>query len=258
MPAFKSKTLLLQALEASLVVVGSPPDVPATKARIQSFRGNPNGNVAGTSGDLVIDTDTPSIWQKTGSPSVLTTTGWVQIGTGSTSNADLAYGLRVVGVDPLSPNGSVDTSVILFNAQGTPDFVSLPLADWVEQTNSPTDGTTFRITLPGKYVASLSVPTNTAAPGQNVFSGITIDATGAILTTLACAFMGFSTSIQVGAFNADDSFPAEIPSGAPFFVTREMIDAGRGTIRAHAVSAANAQGAHVGFVLRRMGNATQG
>lgn len=254
MVALKSKTLQLAALETGLLVVGSPPDVPVAKHRQYAFHGNPNGHVFGTSGDLVIDVDTPAIWQKTGSYTVLSNTGWVQIGTAGASNDSLAYGLRVVGVNPVSPNGSIDTSVILFNAQATPDIATLPLADWVVQTNSATAGTTFVITLPGKYIASLSVPTQGT---ETVFSGITMDATGVVLNSIACGLMGFQTSVQVGAFNPDDNLPAEIPSGAPFSITAEMIAAGRGTIRAHAIDAANAQGAHVGFVLRRVGNATQ-
>ena len=257
MVALKSKTLQLATLETGLLVVGSPPDVPLAKHRQYAFHGNPNGHVFGTSGDLVIDVDTPAIWQKSGSYTVLSNTGWVQIGNGGASNDSLAYGFRIVGVNALSPNGSVDTSVILFNGAALPDYATLPLADWVVQTNSPTDGTTFRITLPGKYVASLSVPTNNAAPGQNVFSAITLDATGAILNSIACAFMGFQTSIQVGAFGPDDSLPCEIPAGAPFSLTAEAIAAGRGTVRFHAIDGSRAQGAHVGAVLRRMGNATQ-
>lgn len=216
--------------------------------------GSPNGQVLDNEGSIVLALNPVGLWQKTSGG--YSNTGWTQVASGSTQG-DLAYGLRITGVNSLSPNGSVNTSVILFNAQATPDYVSLPLADWVVQTNSPTEGTSFRITMQGKYVASLSVPTSTAAPGQNVFSAITLDATGIILNTVACAFMGFQNSIQAGSFNPDDSLPAEVPVSAPFSLTQEAIDAGRGLLRFHAIDASRAQGSHVGAVLRRIGDARQ-
>jgi hypothetical protein len=255
---FEKATILAERLYARVLRLGTPPEKPGPKSTMHAVHGDPNGQLLGVRGDIAVDDETPAIWQKTGSPTELSLTGWVVIGGGSgTSNADLAYGLRIVGLNPLQQNGSVNTSVLLFSGAATPDYASLPLADWVVQTDSLTDGTSFQITLPGKYVASLSVPTNTAAPGQNVFSGITLDATGIILTTLACSLMGFQTSIQAGAFNADDSLPAEYSLGAPFSLTAEALAAGRGLLRFHATPGDRTQGTHVGAVLRRVGNATQ-
>jgi hypothetical protein len=258
MAYFVDKLILVQDLQAERVRVGGPVTKPLTSSLQQAIIGDPNGRVFGTRGDIVFDTETPAIWIKTGSPTIETVTGWVVLGGGAgTSNSDLAYGLRVVGLNALQQNGSVDTSVLLFNSQAVPDYASLPLADWVVQTNSLTDGTTFQITLPGKYVAALSVPTNTAAPGQNVFSAITLDATGVILNTIACSFAGFQTSIKAAAFNPDDSLPAEIPSSAPFSLTAEALAAGRGLVRFHGTPGDRTQGSHVCAVLMRIGNATQ-
>lgn len=255
-PRYKETTSFIRRLITQLISFGPfgpPGTLPRTSIQVLE-NGEPNGVVTDHQGSFVITLNPTGFWQKTSGG--YSNQGWTQFGSGS-SQGDLAYGLRLVGVNPLSPNGSVDTSVILFNAQATPDYASLPLADWVVQTNSPTGGTSFRITMQGKYVASLSVPTNTAAPGQNVFGAITLDATGVILNTIACSFMGFQTSIQAAAFNADDSLPAEYSVSAPFALTAEAIAAGRGTLRFHAIDASRAQGSHVGAVLRRIGDARQ-
>jgi hypothetical protein len=52
-----------QAVIAKVLSIGEPDD--QFRPDISMFRGNPNGFVRGGMGDLVIDIDTPALWQKT-------------------------------------------------------------------------------------------------------------------------------------------------------------------------------------------------
>jgi hypothetical protein len=212
--------------------------------------GSPNGQVLDNEGSIVVALNPVGLWQKTSGG--YSRTGWTQLAAGSSSSG-LAYGLRVVGLETGAHVGAVDSTVLRFANQGEPLFSSLPLADWVVQTNDVNGGTTFQITLPGLYIGALSVPTTTFS--QPINGGISIDASGIILTGLP--LMGFQDSVMVNFANPDSADPAAPSGTAPIFVTQEMIDAGGGIIRAHAANGAFANETHTGFVLIRAGDARQ-
>lgn len=249
---FKDTTVFIRRAIAKILTLG-PFGPPGTLPRI-NFQyletGTPNGVTEDHEGSFVVTLNPVGLWQKLSGG--FSRTGWVAISGGGAQGDDLAYGLRVVGLQSGAQVGSTDVTVLRFANQGTPVFSSLPLADWVVQTNDPEDGTTFRLTLPGKYIASLSVPAPNA--GQPINGGISLDASGIILTGLP--LMGFQSSVLANMQNPDGN-PATPSCAAPIFVTQEMIDDGLGVVRAHAENGAQASTSHTGFVLYRMGSARQ-
>ena len=252
MPRFQSQSISAEQVHTGILTIGAPPGRPGARSTQQVIHGSPEGALYGTRGDVAIDVDEPAIWIKTGSETISSASGWIRQGSGGAANDSLAYGLRVVGLNAGAHVGSTATAVLRFDDQATPDFPALPLAAWVVQTNDAAQGTTFQITMQGRYVATLSMLTDTNAPGEAVSAGISLDCPDNRLTFPP--LMGFSSAFQCNMQNADDSFPAAISCSTPLFVTDEMIAAGRGIVRAHGDNGAFASVSHTGFVLRRMGD----
>ncbi len=79
MAAFQNLTLLAKQLFAELVRLGNPAGTPGPSSAMQAVYGNPNDSVLGIAGDLVVQVDGPAIWMKTGSRTLVTSDGWVQV-----------------------------------------------------------------------------------------------------------------------------------------------------------------------------------
>jgi len=246
-------TVPVKQLLAGLLRLGDPANLPSHSMRwFSPILGSPNGQVLGGVGDLVMQLDGgPALWIKTtGTAQAPTPTGWtVFTGGGGTASGDFTpYGLRLVGT---SGQGAVDTAVLLFTtAPATGDF-GLPTADWLLQTNDANAGTTFQIIREGNYEVTLNIPTNNAAPGDSSFIGITLDATGALLT--APPIFGVFSQVQAGAADQDDGFPSSLTCSAPIPVPQSEIDAGRGVIRFQNSPGQPIVNALVGILIRRVG-----
>lgn len=162
------------------------------------------------------------------------------------------YGLRLLALAAGTGRGAVNTSVLLFStAPATGDF-GVPTSAWLTQTNDADDGSEFAITMPGTYVASLMLPSTSAAPSDSPVAGISLNASGAVLTT--APIMGFS-SVQASTAEQDASLPSTIFCSAPIYVPQEEIDAGRNIIRFHATPTSPLLNNLVAIVLRRVGDA---
>lgn len=247
MPTSDSDELLVVAqllaqifgLHSSLV---SPP------IRIFPVDGNPNARLVGSPSDIAISRNPVGVWQK--QTGVETDSGWTQLGTGGggASGDFTPNGLRLVGT---SGQGAVDTAVLLFTtAPATGDF-GLPTNDWLVQTNDPNFGSTFQIIKQGNYEVTLDVPTNSAAPGDAPFVGITLDATGALLT--APPIFGVFPEVQGGTSEQDASLPSSLFCSAPIPIPQQEIDAGRGVIRFQNTPGAPLVNGLVGIIIRRVG-----
>jgi len=150
--------------------------------------------------------------------------------------------------------GTTDTSVLHFNAAPATGDFGVPLADWVTQDNAATTGTSFIITLQGTYIVDLLVASNSAAPGDSPVIGISIDATGAVLTS--APVMALFPSIQGGAAEQDASLPSGLFCSAPIYVPAEEIVANRNRIRLHVTPTSPIVNAFCTVVIRRVGDAT--
>ena len=99
---FADKTMLFQRVQAGKVRLGVPVNKPGASTRMQSIIGSPEGVVRGVASDVVFSRSPVAIWQKTGSPTVFTTTGWVLVAGGDTTPEELFYTNLVTdyGADP--------------------------------------------------------------------------------------------------------------------------------------------------------------
>lgn len=79
MTAFEGLTILTRSLQAGQIRIGDPVERPSTWSRQRARSGSPEGVEFGTRGDVIWDTLTPAVWQKTGSPTIATNVGWVQL-----------------------------------------------------------------------------------------------------------------------------------------------------------------------------------
>jgi hypothetical protein len=242
-------TIIAESVLTEVLRIGKPPAVPGPSSTMQAVNGSPNGVLLGVAGDIAVQVDAPAIWQKTGSRTILTNTGWVLVGTGESADAANfpTYGLRLVGTAGATGRGTVNTSVLLFSTDpATGDFgVATDL--WIEQINDAADGSSFRPTVQGMYEASLILPSASAAPGDSPVIGISVDASGAILT--GPPFMFLQTSVQASAAEQDASLPSTLFCSAPIPIPQELIDQGLGVIRFH--SSGEIIAPLVGMVLRR-------
>jgi hypothetical protein len=240
-----------QAL-AGLLRLGTPPNVPGLSMQWHPpVQGTPNGQVLGGVGDLIVRLDTVEVYIKTtGTAQAPTISGWAVLsgGGGGTTGDFTPYGLRLVGT---SGQGAVDTAVLLFTtAPATGDF-GLPTADWLVQTNDLNAGSTFQIIREGNYEVMLNTPTNNASPGDSSFTGITLDASGALLT--APPIFGVFPAVQAGAADQDDGFPSTLTCSVSIPIPQEEIDAGRGVIRFQNTPGQPLVNALVGMIIRRVG-----
>lgn len=163
------------------------------------------------------------------------------------------YGLRLVALAAGTGRGAVDTSVLLFStAPATGDF-GVATSEWLTQTNDANLGSLFTITRAGTYSANLIVPSISAAPSDAPVIGISVDASGAVLTT--APIMAAFPSIQVSAAEQDASLPSTLFCSAPIYMPQEEIDAGRNVIRFHASPTSPLLNNFVAMVLRRTGDA---
>ena len=164
------------------------------------------------------------------------------------------YGLRLVGTVAGTGRGVVSTSVLLFStAPATGDF-GVPTASWLVQTNDANLGSSFRVTVEGSYNAWLVLPSQSAAPGDSPFIGISLDASGAVLTT--APIMAIFPSVQSSSAEQDASLPGTEFCSATVYVPQSEIDAGRGVIRFHVSPTAPIIEALVAIVIRRVASCT--
>ncbi len=250
------ETFPVKQLLAGLLRLGEPSNIPPRSMIWHTpVLGSPNGQLLGGVGDLVVQLDGgtgPVVWIKsTGTAHAPTISGWVVLGSGgggTTSGDFTPYGLRLVGT---SGQGAVDTAVLLFTtAPATGDF-GLPTADWLVQTNDANAGSTFQIIREGNYEVMLNTPTNQAAPGDSSFIGITLDASGALLT--APPIFGVFPAVQAGAADQDDGFPCTLTCSVSIPIPQEEIDAGRGVIRFQNTPGQPLVNALIGIIIRRIG-----
>jgi hypothetical protein len=217
--------------------------------KVSFFSGdeNPNTRQIAQIGDYYFQRTTLSIWQKATGDG--TNTGWVLFTGGGAASGDFTpYGLRLTTI---SGYGAVATAVMLFTtAPATGDF-GLPTADWLVQTNDANQGSTFQIIHPGNYEVTLNTPTNNNNPGESSFTGITLDASGGLLT--APPIFGVFPQVMAGSADQDASLPSTLTCSAPIPIPQEEIDAGRGVIRFQNTPGAPLVNALVGMIIRRVG-----
>jgi hypothetical protein len=79
MPLFQGITLLAKQLFAEIVRLGKPAGTPGPSSTMQAIYGSPELVVLGIAGDLALQVDGPAIWMKTGSRTIVTSDGWVQV-----------------------------------------------------------------------------------------------------------------------------------------------------------------------------------
>lgn len=163
------------------------------------------------------------------------------------------YGLRLRQLAGGTGRGSVNTSVLLFSTAPTTGDFGLPTAPWLQQDNSPTDGTSFRILEEGTYQVSLTVASQSVAPSDSPVIGISLDATGGVLTNAPIVTFD---SIQASAAEQDASLPSTLFCGAPIYVPASEIAAGRGVIRVHATPTSPLLANFCLVVIRRVNGAT--
>jgi len=164
------------------------------------------------------------------------------------------YGLRLVGTVPGTGRGVVNTSVLLFSTAPAAGDFAVPTAAWLVQTNDANLGSSFRVTVEGTYIAELVLPSQSAAPGDSPVIGISIDATGAVLTT--APLMAPFPSIQAQSAEQDASLPGTEFCSAPIYVPQSEVDAGRGVIRFHCSPTSPITNSFVCIVIRRIASCT--
>lgn len=140
---------------------------------------------------------------------------------------DLPFGFKITGL-AASRTGAVATTTLLFSGDAVGDL-GLPVAAWCQQVNDANAGTTFQITLQGKYAASLSLLNQNNDVGQAATIGVSVDATVAQQSQTPVITQ---SSVRATSGQSDDNFPSWIHCTAEFFVTDEMIAAGLGIVRA--------------------------
>ncbi len=163
------------------------------------------------------------------------------------------YGLRLRALAGGTGRGSGSTSVLLFSTAPTSGDFGVPTARWLRQTNSPTLGTSFQILAEGTYQVSLMVASNSVAPSDSPTIGISLDATGAVLTSAPLVTFD---SIQASTSEQDASLPSTLFCGAPIYVPASEIAAGRGFIRVHASPSSPLIANFCMVVIRRVNTAT--
>jgi hypothetical protein len=240
-------------LFTTLLRLGDPSNIPPRSMIWHSpVVGDPNGNLLGGIGDLVVRLDTAEVYIKTtGTAQVPTESGWAVLsggGGGTTSGDFTPYGMRLVGI---SGYGAVDTAVLLFTSSPAVGDFGLPTADWLVQTNDANAGSTFQIIREGNYEVMLNTPTNNQNPGESSFTGITLNASGALLT--APPIFGVFPDAWAGSADQDASLPSTLTCTVTIPVPQEEIDAGRGVIRFQNTPGAPLVNALVGFRMRRLG-----
>jgi hypothetical protein len=99
---FYDKTMEFQRAHAGKVRIGVPVNRPGASTRLQSIIGSPEGVILGVASDIVFSRSPVAIWQKTGSPTEFSTTGWVLVAGGDTTPEELFYTNLVTdyGADP--------------------------------------------------------------------------------------------------------------------------------------------------------------
>lgn len=139
-------------------------------------------------------------------------------------------GLRLVGLNAVSPAGSVATSVLRFNTAPTPEGV--PLVEWATVSTTPELGTIVRITKRGEYSVKLAF----AAQGLGeAIAGFSLDAEPADLTaqpswSQASLQARGSAITQTGA-ETQPILRASFEVSERIYVTQAMVNAGVGLVR---------------------------
>jgi len=160
----------------------------------------------------------------------------------------------LVGTVAGTGRGAVSTSVLLFSTAPAAGDFAVPTASWLAQTNDANLGSSFRVTVEGTYVADLVVPSQSAAPGDSPVIGVSLDASGAVLTS--APIMAVFSSIQASSAEQDASLPSTLFCSAPIYVPQEEITAGRGVIRFHVTPTSPIIEALVCIVIRRIASCT--
>jgi len=237
-------TILIARLMAGYLTVNE-------KSNVYSGDGDPNGFQIGESSDLYIRKMPPfGLYQKTGGTDG-DKTGWVLIAGSSPSSDDFGtYGLRLVGT---TGQGAVDTSVFLFSTAPALGMFAVPTATWLQQTNSAGSGSVFTIIRPGTYSALLNVPSNSGAPGDSPFIGVTVDAQDNPALLTAPPIFGVFPQVVCGTSEQDASLPSSLFASAPFYVPQDLIDSGGGQVRFQCTPGAPVVNALVGMTILRLG-----
>ena len=185
--------------------------------KITAFAGNPNGTVSGTSGDFLIDTSTPAIWQSTGgtawtegggsgvtgggtAPDMTIWTGANSVGNYAGSASTVCTVGQFVTTASLSGSGALTATCAAAAGGGTLTGVGTA-PDLMEWTGT---------TVAGNYAGSAA----TACSAGSAATSATLSGSGALTTTCSA----FTTGVTgAGMTTSSGAVAFKFAGTAPIF-----------------------------------------